>query len=287
MSYRERGFREQRKGSGFILRIPQWICCLDSVDDNAFVGNIDIKLVGLQACFDHEVWRLGADLDGGYSSGRGRLNEADRVQGIFSCSARVQRNGRRIQPSDGPLRPGRDMSGFIASLLVEGTHVLVGGILPSEIKQVGKIAQVSLVQDLAHPVAEIIGHAEPRPGEIRKLRGRTAAGPTEHHDRCADKALGSQLGAHCRLESVGRNVLFRDGLCRQHNHIEIRQSGRYSVEIGADGSVGAGYRVAGCRVCGRVEKQSLHNLTGPIRRYDIRRLDVCPRQRNESEFLST
>ena len=128
-----------------MLRIPQWICCLDSVDDNAFVRNIDIKLVGLQACFYHEVWHRGTDLDSGYSSGRGRLNEADRVQVIISYSTPVPRNGRRIQPSDGPLRPSREMSGLIASLLVKRTHVLAGRILPSEIKQVGKIAQVSLV----------------------------------------------------------------------------------------------------------------------------------------------
>ncbi|MBV9636637.1 MAG: hypothetical protein JOZ40_18620 [Methylobacteriaceae bacterium] len=143
------------------------------------------------------------------------------------------------------------------------------------------------MQDLAHPGTEIIGHAKPRPGEIRKLGGRAAAGPAEHHDRGADKTLGSQLGAHCRLESVWRNVLFRDGLRRQHDDIEIRQSGRYGMKIGADGSVDAGYRVAGCRVFGRVEKQSLHDLTGPVWRYDIRRLDVRPRQRNECEFLST
>ena len=47
LSCRERFFREQRKGSDLILRSPQWICCLDPVDDNAFVRNIDIKLVGL------------------------------------------------------------------------------------------------------------------------------------------------------------------------------------------------------------------------------------------------
>src|SRR6185437_5709316 len=48
LSCSECGFREQRKGSEVKLRIPQWICCLDPVDDNAFVGNIDIKLVGLK-----------------------------------------------------------------------------------------------------------------------------------------------------------------------------------------------------------------------------------------------
>jgi hypothetical protein len=173
------------------------------------------------------------------------------------------------------------MSGEIASLLVKGAHV------PTPVKQVGKITQVGLVQDLADPGTEIIGHTKPRPSEIRELTRRTAAGSTEHDDRCAIEALGSQLVAHCRLKSIGRNVLFRDGLGRQYDDIKIRRSGGYSVEIGADGSIDAGYRLAGCRVCGRVEKHPLHNLIGPIRRYDIRRLDVCPGQRNECEFLST
>jgi len=77
LSCRERSFREQYKGSGVILRIPEWICCLDSVDDNAFVRNIDIKLVGLQACFNHEIRHLSTDLYCRYSSGWGRLDEAD------------------------------------------------------------------------------------------------------------------------------------------------------------------------------------------------------------------
>ena len=62
------------------------------------------------------------------------------MQGIFSYSTRVQRNGRRIQPSDGPLCPSREMGSVIASLLVKGTHVVAGRIVPSVIKQVGKIA---------------------------------------------------------------------------------------------------------------------------------------------------
>jgi hypothetical protein len=144
-----------------------------------------------------------------------------------------------------------------------------------------------LVQELAHPGAEIVRHAKPGPGEIRKLGGRTAAGSAEHHDRCADIARRSQLRAHARLEGVGRNVLFGDGLLRQDDDVEIRQSGRYRVEIGADGSVDAGDRLARCLVRRRVEEQALHDLARPVWRYDIRRLDVGPGQRNERQCLKT
>ena len=46
LSYRERGFCEQVKLRHLILRIPGRITCLDLVDNNAFAGKIDIKLVG-------------------------------------------------------------------------------------------------------------------------------------------------------------------------------------------------------------------------------------------------
>ena len=58
------------------------------------------------------------------------------------------------------------MRGQIASFLLKGTHVIAGRIEPSVNKQVTKIAQVTLMQEFAHPDTETLGHDKPRPTEI-------------------------------------------------------------------------------------------------------------------------
>src|SRR6202049_1145779 len=129
---------------------------------------------------------------------------------------------------------------------------------------------------LSNPVTEIIGHTKAGPVTYRLSAVRSA----EHHNRRTIEAISPQLGAHRCLESIGRNVLPSDGLRRLHADIEVCQPGRYRVDERADRPVAAGVRVF-------VEKHPLRNLFSPVRRYDIRRMSVCPGQGDECESLST
>ena len=132
------------------------------------------------------------------------------------------------------------------------------------------------MNEFSNPVAEIVAHSKARPVTYRLSAVRSA----EHHNGRTIEAISPQLVAHRCLESVGRNVLPGDGFGRLYADIEVCQPGRYSVDVRAERSIGAGTPVF-------VEKHPLRNLFSPICRYDIRRLGICPGQRDECELLST
>ena len=75
-------FVSRLRGGTLFCAFPSGSDGLDLVDDDAVVGNVDIKLVGLGTSFDHEVGDLRADLHGGDPSRRRRLDKARRMERI-------------------------------------------------------------------------------------------------------------------------------------------------------------------------------------------------------------
>src|ERR1700738_3131154 len=86
----------------------------------------------------------------------------------------------------------------------------------------------------------------------------------QHFGRIYSYTAALLAVALCRLKGIGRNVLSLDGFRRLYDDFDIRQSRRYSADVGADRSVGAGYRLAGFRVFSRVKKNPLDNLPGTL-----------------------
>ena len=210
-----------------VLRVSEWVGCLDPVDDDPFARNpglhlaAGLELIDLEPGLGHEVRDLGSDADGCDPAGGWGLVEADGVKLIPADAARVVCDHGRIEPLDRGLGVRRGVHAAVERHLVEvadvaDTSLAVGEPWPAA--DVGESGQH--MHQLHGPGAELLHHGESR--EEPPLLTGPGAGPAKHHDRgCVEPLVSHLLGQLLHVGVIQAHVLPVD---RHHGH-----HGRFEV----------------------------------------------------------